>query len=291
MPLSRQQIIERIQKAKGLPAYPQVLARLEQEFAKPQPSAAGISRIVEQDPALVARLLRVANSALHTGKSDIAHVQNAVLRLGLVETRRLVLACALVEKCGSLLKLDDAGFWPHSLAVALAARAIVQASSATIPESTQQVAYLGGLLHDVGVLLLFHLFPQECTALREKCETDGRTVDAIERDEWGLDHGEAGALLARQWRLPLALIQAIQFHHEPWRADGTHRLLVAIVHISNFVCNNQGFGRAGAGFPEAFDSGCWDALGLTLEQVPQIIASVRQQGAQSVVLAQAMTGG
>jgi putative nucleotidyltransferase with HDIG domain len=289
MELTRAIILERIRKAKKLPAYPEVILKVEEELARPEPRPNVLARIIEQDPAVVARLLRVANSALHGSNTTITQVQQAVLRLGLSQTHRLAVACAVAEEWKSVNGLDRAGFWGHALAVALASRAICELSPAALPNSVTDAAYVAGLLHDIGALVLGHLFPNEYRQLAQELAEVGGPSVTLERSLWEIDHSEAGAVLAQGWRLPSSIVDVIRNHHTPWLAAHEHRALVDVVHIADFVCNNQGFGRADAGFPDAFDAGSWDALMLSLEQVPLIISRVRQQGEESVVLARTLT--
>jgi HD-like signal output (HDOD) protein len=287
MQMTRDKIIEAVQGTNDLPSFPDVVLKLQEEFRKSEPSIARVGQIVEQDPAISARFLKVANSAYYSRTQKISSIQNAVTRLGLEEARLLALATGLVSQFGDFGGGDPQRFWGHSLAVALSVRIMSELSSKAISESVADSAFTGGLLHDLGVLILFHLFPEPYGELTKIVMEKGGTPGDVEREQWGTDHGEVGEILALRWKLPESICQAIRYHHCPWEAAPKHRSLVQLVHLSDFVCNNQGFGRTESGFPEEFDQGAWDALGLDLNQVPEIIEQVRQEGQRSEVFMEA----
>jgi HD-like signal output (HDOD) protein len=283
MQLTRGQIIEAVQQTTNLPSFPDVVLKLQEELRRSEPSIARVGQIVEQDPALSARFLKVANSAYYSRIQKTTSIQHAVTRLGLEEARLLAMATGLVGQFGDFFRGDPQRFWVHSLAVALSVRIVVELGSKKISKELADSAVTGGLLHDLGVLILLHLFPKQYGELTKRVLEEGGVPIDAEYEQWGTDHGEVGEVLALRWGLPEPICQAIRYHHSPWAASPTHRLLVQLVHISDFVCNNQGFGRAESGFPEKFDQGAWDAIGLDLNQVPEIIQKVQDEGQRSAV--------
>jgi HD-like signal output (HDOD) protein len=287
MELTREQIISAVEQTTSLPSFPEVVLRLQEELGKSEPSVLRIGQIVEQDPALSARFLKVANSAYYSRGQKTTSIQQAITRLGLAEARLLALATALVNQFGNFGGGNAQRFWGHSLAVALSVRIMVDLGKAEISKEAADSYFSGGLLHDLGVLVLFHIFPEEYAELTKEVQEKGGVPCDIEREYWGTDHGEVGGVLARLWKLPENICEAICHHHSPWAAAAEHRQLVQLVHLSDFVCNNQGFGRAESGFPEEFDQGAWEALGLDLEQVPEIIEKVQEEGQRSEVFLEA----
>jgi len=287
MELTRERIIEAVEKTTTLPSFPEVVLRLQEELGKSEPSVLRVGQIVEQDPALSARFLKVANSAYYSRTQKTSSIQQSVTRLGLEEARLLALATALVSQFGGFGGGNPQRFWGHSLAVALSVRIMVDLGTAKISKGEADSCFSGGLLHDLGVLILYHLFPEEYAGLAKKVREEGGVPSNVEREWWGTDHGEVGEVLARRWKLPETICEVICHHHSPWAAAPQHRPLVQLVHLSDFVCNNQGFGRAESGFPEEFDQGAWEALGLDLNQVPEIIEKVRKEGQRSEVFMEA----
>lgn len=290
MELDRATIIGAVREATGLPSFPEVATRLEQELARTDCSMHRVQKIIEQDPGLVAKILQVANSALYPRMSgQTVAIGDAVMRLGQSELKRIAVTAAVFDRFRGYGSVDETRFWLHSLSVALASRAITAFTTARLTEAARDAAFTAGLLHDIGALVLHDLFPEACDALLLELEECGGLAGDLERQRWGMDHGEAGAVLAERWGLPDTIVEVIRHHHHPWQSSAEHRTLVQLVHMANFVCTNQGYGRREGGFPDSFDHGAWDALGMSLERVPAIIEAVRAEGEHSVVFASALS--
>lgn len=275
---TREGLIAAIRGATTFPSFPDVVLRFDEEMRRPEPEVAAIAAIVEQDPPLAAAVLRVANSAWYGGTREIASVRGAVVRLGLGEMQRLVLTTAVYRRFAGYGGMNPRQFWLHSIATALLTRAIARRSTAEIRAQDLDVAFTAGLLHDIGVLVLSYLVPDEYAELAGLVQRDGGSLTERETERWSVDHAEAGELLARTWKLPEPIVQVVRHHHTPWSAAPPHRSTVQLVHLANFVSNNQGFGRSEEGFPDSFDHGSWEALGLSLEDIPELIEDVRREG-------------
>ena len=284
MTLTRDQVLTGLSKTTSLPSFPDVLLRFEEELAKDEPSMSALSKIVENDPALSARFLKLANSAFYTRSKATTSVLGAIQRLGLSEARRLTVATVLISSYGGFGGRDPRLFWVHSVATALTTRVLARLSTAELSEEAIEGAYTAGLLHDLGALALHHLFPDDCSEVYEILEEKGGVAHAVEEELWGISHGEVGELLGEQWKLPTEILKAIRHHHRPWECEEEHRGVVRLVHLANFVCNNQGFGRLESGFPDTFDHSAWESLGLSLAQVPTIIDLAIEEGGRSETL-------
>jgi HD-like signal output (HDOD) protein len=238
---------------------------------------------------LVAQLLRVANSAYYASKSKITSVREAALRLGMRELQRIVYTAAFVGRYRQVGGASAERFWGHALAVAMASRAVCRFCKQPVPQDASESAYVAGLLHDLGALALMHWFSAEFAEVIASTREQGETTSECEFKRWGIDHCEVGALLAQRWKLPRPIHEAIRHHHQPWLADPLYRTVVRLVHIGDFICNNQGFGRDEIGLPTWFDSEAWDSLGLSIDDSQAIIEQVRADGEKSVVLANVLT--
>jgi two-component system, cell cycle response regulator len=286
MTITREQIIEAVKHQKRLPSIPDLVMRLEKELQKKDPSIKEVSTLIEQDPALSLRILSVANSVFYSRGKEASSVKQAMLRLGFAEIRRLAIAAVLVENYRDFCGGSPALFWGHSLAVGLAARALTEFCSVKIENEITESAFTCGLLHDLGVMAFGQLFPSEYQAVVVKVLGRGGELSEAEIDTFGIDHGEVGAILMKGWELPDVMCKVVEFHHRPWRCNTENPSLmnlIYLVHLSDFICNNQGYGRRRQLLPESFDHMAWDALGLSLECVPEIIEKVRFEGERSQV--------
>ncbi len=281
MTLERSLILKKVRQIDDLPAFPEVVTELEREFANPNVSFKRVAKIVEYDPSLSARFLKVANSVFYKGVKEVSNISDAVIRLGLAEVKKIALAIAVVQRYGQFGGKSPQQFWQHCITVAMSTKVIMEMSTADFDEEEKATAFSGGLLHDIGYLALFLQFPTESAELSLKVQEEGGSMWEEELTQWGISHAEVGLELAKLWKLPDNLQQVIGYHHQPWKADEEHRVLAQIVHLANFICNNQGFSRVEEGFPDSFDHSSWEALGMNIDDVPEIIAKTLEEGNSS----------
>jgi HD-like signal output (HDOD) protein/CheY-like chemotaxis protein len=210
-----------------LPPLPEVYRVLQVELERPEVALRRVATVIERDPALVAKLLKIANSAFFGGPRKITSLNDAVTRLGVGVIQGLALATVFdqqdrrVERAG-LGQLHD-----HSLEVAMVAR--------TIAPSLGDVSFTAALLADTGKLVLGLGVPDDCTAVWDRATAEGRPSHEAERAAWGVDHPAIGAYLLALWGLPEEIVDAVARHHDPadtgpWLpASAAVRIATAIV--------------------------------------------------------------
>jgi len=172
--------------------------------------------LIERDPSLAARCLRLANSPFYGRAGRIGSVSSAVTLLGLRTVNHLLTAVTLQqairpEQCPGF---DLNGFWRHAMNVAMAASTISPRLDLDPSE-----AFLAGLLHDIGELMLVVLVP-DMMAEVERRVTAGEPAREVERMLLGTDHVEVGSAVARRWNFPAAIIEAIADHHRDCPEQG-----------------------------------------------------------------------
>jgi HD-like signal output (HDOD) protein len=216
----------------GLVSLPEVVVRINALVDDPKSSAEDIGRAVQQDPSLTARVLRLANSAMFGMQRKVDTVSRAVAVLGTRQIRDLTLGLSAARAFDRIPNrlVSMASFWHHSVLCAIAARAV----AGECPRGRPDSAFVGGLLHDVGQLVMFNKLPDEShAALLMTIDSPGEPdLHLCERQLLGFDHAAVGGALARRWALPANLTECIEFHHDPGRAEH-HPLDVSIVHIAN----------------------------------------------------------
>ncbi|HEY5954995.1 MAG TPA: HDOD domain-containing protein, partial [Polyangiaceae bacterium] len=290
-PLNRDQILDAVWRTEQLPPYPGIVAEVERELSKPDPAPAKVSGILARDPALCAAILRLANSAAQAMRNETANVGQAIVRLGLRQTRRVVLTAALVQRWPVHHTIDQRSFWSHSISVALMASELSKHASVQLSTETVEATFTAGVLHDLGALVLARAFPEQYALLTSERMATGRSALSLELENWGIDHGEVGGIVACRWRLPDSIRDAVAFHHHPWQASAENRLLTQLVHVADFLCCCQGLNRADDTVPEDFDNTSWDALGLRIEQAHALFEGVIRQGDQSKEWVAALNNG
>jgi HD-like signal output (HDOD) protein len=288
--LTRDQILDAAWHTEHLPPYPGIVTEVERELSKPEPAPARVAAVLSRDPALCAAVLRMANSAAHASRSEATTIPAAIVRLGLRQTRRIVLSAALVQRWPAQYGINQKAFWSHSISVALMANELTKYTSVTVPPEIQDSTFTAGILHDLGALVLAKTFPDQYRALELLREQSGRSAVSLELEHFGIDHGEIGGVVACRWNIPDSLRDAVAFHHQPWQARREYRLLTQLIHVADFLCSCQGISRAEDGIPDDFDNSTWDALGLRIEQAHSLFESVNVQGEQSTNWVSALQG-
>jgi len=285
MTLTRNDILQAAATCTDLPSFPQVVLALEQAFQKEDASVQDIAALVAQDAPLSARFLKVANSALYASAREATDVRQAVLRLGLVESRRIAIASSLLGAFGAMGGADAEKFWQHNLAVALIAEGIAKRSP-NVGDDDVSAVFTAAILHDLGAIVLTYLYPEEVAALASRAHTHGQNLCMLEAEVWGVDHAEVGATLAETWGLPSPLPEVIRHHHHPLAAPDDVQVLAQVVHVANFMANNRGFRRGEETHQESCSDGAFDALGFDMGEIPDLIDEVEELGERGEQMAQ-----
>ncbi len=231
MPVSLKEFTQDIDNLVSLPS---VGVRVNEMVNNPSSSATDIGKVISQDPALTARLLRIANSPTYGLSTQVDTVSRAVAVIGIKRIRDLVLATSTITAFdkipNELVTMEN--FWRHSLYCGLAAHLLAEQRRSKNAETL----FIAGLLHDIGQLVIFRKLPQEAKqALLLSIEgPDELALHKSERQIMGFDHAQVGAELLRHWHFPELLIECVEFHHAPELAQ-KYPVETAIVHIANSI--------------------------------------------------------
>lgn len=219
----------------GLPALPQLYARLRSMLSNPGCSTHEIAMLIEQDLALSAKVLQLVNSAFFRLPRAFARIENAIVYLGFDVVSRIVLAGELFDVppqrehlAEEILQLRD-----HSLATASIASKLMSDT----PQ--QDDAFLAGLLHDVGKLLLAVHLPEHFESALQHAKRQGVDLHAAEIDLCGVSHAEIGAYLLGIWGLPHYVVEAVANHHRPTRVEDPSFGVLGAVHVGNILAHRS----------------------------------------------------
>lgn len=196
-----------------VPSPPQVLLRLLQMVDNDRTTMAELAALVEQDAGLCTRVLTAANSpALRRGNQPVS-LEISLVSLG-TRLVRSIATClsvkSMFDRRSGSLPVDLAAFWSHSLLVAELARGLASTADYAAPDE----AYLAGLLHDIGELILLSAIGEPYAHLLASCD-DESMLPALETARFGVHHGEIGTWVADQWQLDSVFADGILFHHLP----------------------------------------------------------------------------
>jgi putative nucleotidyltransferase with HDIG domain len=199
--------------ATGLKAFPVVLAKAFSLLQKPDESRAKIVALIEQDPALSSRLLRVANSALYAPKRECSSVFDAMTRLGNKNVSDIVAGIAVFGMFSDVKGLG-ARVRDHSGGVAAIARVL----AVEWRHGGADHVFLAGLMHDVGKLLMMQAGTPRYELMEPALLQTPDRVHLVERELTGFDHATLGAHVLLAWQIPSEVAQIVALHHQPGRA-------------------------------------------------------------------------
>ena len=243
----------------ALPSVPRVYAALEAATARADGTVEEIAAIVEQDPALCAKVLQIVNSSFFGLSREVTRIAQAVSYLGVNVLRSLVLsheiasvACGDAPAPGFSLRAHQG----RALATAQLARAIMRAEDRSLADD----AFMAGMLHDIGALLLATRAPALWGELQGDVAASGERLPVVERRRGGATHAMAGAYLLGIWGLPLHIVEAVAYHHTPSCVlDCAGRVdVLTAVHVASALVDDA---DSGADAPSALDAAYLGSLG------------------------------
>lgn len=221
-------ILGSIDKLRPMPSN---VTRLLRELENPSITAGQISDHIGLDQALAALILQMANSALLGYGRTCTSIGDAVVRLGFKRIKSIVMASAASDSMKRSLRgyrLGAGELWEHSLAVAVSAEWVAQAVRYPKPEE----AYVAGLLHDMGKLMLDQYVLSDYTKIVEYMHRYKLSLWQVEEKLIGIDHAKVGGLMAEKWQFPPNLVYAIRHHHDPSTAKKDANL-AAVINMAN----------------------------------------------------------
>ncbi len=238
-----------------MPAFPKSVQSILELTRKIDVDAKAIVQVIEKDPVMTVKILRIINSAFYALPRQVASVNHAVVMLGIntVKNMALTLAAAGMLPAHNNAGFDSGQYLLHSLAVAGTSRLLAQ----KLGDADLNEAYIAGLLHDFGKIVFAQYFPDEFRIALEHAST-GIALHLAEREALGTDHTVAGSLLVEKWQFPPSLVAAIKDHHEPSsQLNGLGRCLF----LADELVRHQGIGFAGNPVVAACPPGLAGALG------------------------------
>jgi putative nucleotidyltransferase with HDIG domain len=228
-------IFQQIDRIRELPTLPAIVLKVNQMLQDLDITADQLSRVVETDQAMTAKILKLVNSSFYGFKSTIGSISTAVIILGFNTVQHAVVSLSVMKsfaRIKNLKRLNIQDFWRHSLAVAVISKHLADHSDKTLSPD----CFTGGLLHDIGKLILAEFFPEHFEKIwLTMIDSAISFVDAEKMAE-AVNHAEIGAYLAEKWLLPQPLVDAIRHHHSAFSSDRTAVIIGVADLLANTCC-------------------------------------------------------
>jgi HD-like signal output (HDOD) protein len=246
---------------KDLPTLPMVISQVSALIETNETDMSKIADVIMTDTALTVRIIRLVNSAFYGLRNHVTSITQAVVIVGLRAVYNLMLGLTVVKlfKNGKSAHFDPALLWRHSFGCGLLSQKLAQLVSYPFPDE----CFIGGLLHDMGRLVLDQFLHEKFAAACRYSADTGCSLLNAEQHIFGYTHEQAGAWLAERLNIPESYVATIQHHHNPAAmADNVsqYRDLVCIIGTADMLCIREGVGNSG----EVHSSGRTGLLNLEL---------------------------
>jgi putative nucleotidyltransferase with HDIG domain len=251
----------------------------------PRSSAKDLKDIIEIDPPLTAKVLKVANSAYYYHPRKISEIQYAIIWIGFDVLKEI----ALSQKVWEVFDQNESigGYsrnllWKHSVAVALLGKMICRREFGERGDN----AYAAGLLHDIGIIVEHQFLEDDFRDILDKAELERKNLSRAEQEVLGYTHTDIGEVLTEHWSFPDELVVAIGNHHNPDKAPQDFSKFASTLYIADYLCQERGIGYGDAPIRDsALFRKCLRrldvkgyALDLIVKDMEQEIAMMEDQG-------------
>lgn len=197
-----------------MPTFSQSVLRILELTADIDAPVKELVQVIERDPILTLKVLKLVNSAYFGLSGHVASIQQGVVYIGVNTVRHLAISIAAI---GALPRTNQAGFdmdefWSHSLESAAVTKQLARHQGVSVNEATEY--FVAGLLHDVGQVVLAQFLPVAYREVLQRSRAGEGLLPELERQALGVTHADVGALLAEHWHLPAEFVRAIRDHHD-----------------------------------------------------------------------------
>ncbi len=275
-----------IEKSSKLGSLPAIVHRVFEVMDEPHSTATQIGRVINEDPALTARLLKLVNSPFYGFTAKVDTVYRAVALIGHKELRSVVVAASAIKVFDGIPSelVSMPVFWKRSLLTAVVARVL----AAFRREREIERYFISGLLHDIGSLLLYLQLPEEMREVLMQAK-EGEPLHEVEKDMLGFNHAEVGGALLKKWNLPPTIGQSVTYQLYPARAPEAHQAAAWLLKLAKSVVECH-FSSEGVELmleqPGEVEDELWQMNDLDPSLLPKILEKTEQQyeGSKDILL-------
>ena len=270
-----QNIDAKIKRLKDLPTLPTILMQCNKMLKNPNVSATELAKAIKSDPSISSKVLRLVNSAFYGLSGKISSVSQAIVILGFNTVRNIILSVSVFEL---LPKNEDFGgfqiskFWEHSIGCAVISKIFGQRLGMKDPEEV----FTAGLLHDVGKVVIAKLFREDFSTILKTTHKEKVLFLDAEQEVLGTTHYKIGELIAKDWKLPSMLTEAISSHHG-YTGKINHPKMVAIVHLADIITRGLQIGSGGDQVIPEIDNRAWDTLNMDIDIIEGLIGIIDEE--------------
>ncbi len=220
-----------------IPTLPIISDHIQTLFKDDDVSVKQLESIIEKDPPLAAKLIKLVNSSFYGLLNKIGSIEHALVILGFREVRNVVLGFTIQSHFNNIKgSFDPKRFWKHSVVCSQIAKYLGKHYN-TVDDGT---FFLSGLIHDIGKLVIDQYFPEEFSQITDVISSENITFSKAEKEVLGVTHYQVGAKLLQQWQFPRKVTMQVFYHHAPWH-DKNYSSGSIIIYLSNLLAKIVGY--------------------------------------------------
>ncbi len=260
-----------------IPPFPQVVVRAMDIISDPNYVVNDLLEVIRLDQSITANVLKLCNSAYFGLPRKVSSLKEAVVYLGTVHLRQVLLSSGVKD----LYDRPDKGYsyfagelWQHAIACALMAQVLLRHLRLPLEENS---VFTAALLHDVGKVVLSTYVSREFADIEKLVEKENLPFHEAERQVLGFDHAEIGGRLAELWQFPDDIAAAIRFHHQPEKAPKPHCLLSELIALSDGLVLMLGCGTSVDGLSYAMPHLLIDRLKLKRNDIEMLMVKFQEE--------------
>lgn len=250
-----------LKQPNALPSAPKVVRQLIETFQQEDVDIMRAASFIESDPVLTAKLLKMANSAFFGLNRSVTNAREAINVMGLIKVRALVIGAALGDGFHTVGSVNLAQFWRYSLNTANLSRYL--ALPIKIDENT---AFTAGLIHGIGELVMHVGMPEAMIDLDRSIPMLDLKRARAEKGIFGYSYADVGAALAREWKFPKKMIDAIEHQSAPFDND-VYEPIAGVIHIASWRARAEELSIGSEGLINTYP----DPIGLVLGIDPDTV--------------------
>ncbi len=257
-----------------LVSFPETYFRISEALQSPKSSITHVANLISKDTALSAALLRLANSAMYGVPAKVESIPRAAALIGGNALSILALGVSVAASFGAVPArwVNMQSFWKHSIAVAVLGQVL---SVRKTPRAIERI-FVGGMLHDIGRLILLRHVPLSMTKVLAAAEAEKAPLVEMERRMLGFDHAELGGRLLEKWGFPRILSDLVRYHHLPEKKE-EDSFSLGVLAVADVLAGVLFPGSGGSMYLPELSDALWEMMELSPEALDMVIRQARRQ--------------
>jgi putative nucleotidyltransferase with HDIG domain len=232
---------EAVAKIEDIPTIPTVLGEVMRSTSSDKSSVKDLSQVIYSDQAIATKILKMANSSFYGFVNQIKSIDRAIIILGFDEVRAIAIAMSIFDS----VYLRKGGVyynrlrsWNHSLLCGFGAK--ILAGLFIKRKDLEAEFFVGGLIHDIGKVMMDRYFPEQFTRVLEVVEETSVPMEHAEQEIIGFDHALLAGGLLKKWKFPDQLVNMVMYHHHPDSASA-NQTGIALIFLADLMCHQLGY--------------------------------------------------